>query len=403
MKTPSLARSLSFTRSLTRRAKLGLGALLVLTGCADPDSDSHHGDSAGPGVETALTSSSTQDLEQTLDELVAGGVAPGVALTVSNPSHETWSGASGVASLASGEALQASDRFRAGSMLKIAVATAVLQRVEHEELALDATLDALLDHDIAARIPNANAISVRMLLAHTSGIPDFADAAFDAQAARDPKHVWSFDELLDRALSQPALHAPGASYAYSNTGYILLGKVLEKTTGEPWRQSLRTNVFARAQLRHTELPEEGNVKCNGCAHGYGTLDGEALTDITEVDPSMAGAAGGDAMITTTEDLTTLMRALIAGRLFDEPGTLDLMLDFAPASVPEEAQTDYGLGLARFHAGDLQLIGHLGSAAGYQGFVFFNADTGVIASGYMNRTGDLGAFVLPALDAIARVQ
>jgi D-alanyl-D-alanine carboxypeptidase len=396
------AHSYSLARYLARSVSAGLGLSMVLAACADPDAHPSTGAPDDIGKQAPFPASSSKDLAATLDEVVAAGVAPGVGLTVSHPSYAMWSRASGVGNTTSGDPLKASDRFRAGSMLKVAVATAVLQLVERDQLSLEATLDTLVAPAIAKRIPRADAISVRMLLAHTSGIPDFSDESFHADVLKDPAHVWTFDELLDRALAQPPVHAPGASYSYTNTGYILLGKILEETTGETWRDTLRKRVFARAKLTHTELPEEGHVQCDGCSRGYGMI-GNTLTDITEVDPSMAGAAGGDALITTTEDLTTLMRALTAGKLFDQPTTLDRMLDFAPAPIPEEAQIESGLGIARFQAGDLQLIGHLGSAAGYQGFVFFHPGTGIVASGYMNRTGNLGAFVLPVLDAIARVK
>jgi len=80
-----------------------------------------------------------------------------------------------------------------------------------------------------------------------------------------------------------------------------------------------------------------------------------------------------------------------------------MLAFNDAKVPEEAQTGYGLGIARFQAGEIELYGHLGGTAGFQGFVVFQPATGVVTSGYMNRTGDFGAFIVPVLDAVARIR
>jgi CubicO group peptidase (beta-lactamase class C family) len=80
-----------------------------------------------------------------------------------------------------------------------------------------------------------------------------------------------------------------------------------------------------------------------------------------------------------------------------------MSDFVDAPVPEEAQDGYGLGLQHFRAGDLELVGHLGGTAGFQGFVLIHPATGIAASGYVNRYGDLGAFLVPVLDAIARIE
>ncbi len=380
-----------------RSSRLVLG-LLALQACSDPAS---RGPDDSPG-EAEFPASSSQDLKSTLDGVVGAGVAPGVSLTVEHPSYRTWSGASGVGSIATGEALTPAKRFRAGSMMKTPVATAVLQLVEQGELALEENLTNLLPSAITARIPEAAEITLRMLLNHTSGIPEFSTPEFDAQVAGDPTRVWTFDELLDEALTHPPTFAPGAGWSYSNTDYILLGEILEETTGEPWRTTVREQVFDRAGLERSELPDEGNALCTECARGYQPIE-DQLVDLTEVDPSMAGAAGGGALITTPEDLSVFLGALAAGRLFDDPATLELMIDFVDAENPEEAQTGYGFGLQRFQVGEIELIGHLGGTAGYQGFVFFHPGTGIVASGYMNTQGDFGAFIVPVLDAIARVE
>ena len=382
---------------MIRTTRFAVG-LLVLQACSSNDPASRPNDSG----KAPLPEVSQSDLERTLDEVVARGVAPGVSLTVAHPKYRTWSGASGVASLETHQALTPAERFRAGSILKMAVATAVLQLVEKGELSLDATLTELVPASLAARIADAHSITVRMLLRHTSGIPEFATPEFDEEVLNDPMHVWTFDEFYDRALVRPPLFAPGTGWSYSNTNYILLGSIIERTTGESWRATLRERVLERAGLANSELPEEGNPRCAGCSRGYHPVE-DGIIDITEVDPSMAGPAGGDALVTTPADLVKLLGALVAGRLFDNPTTFELMSDFVDAPVPEEAQDGYGLGLQHFQAGDLELVGHLGGAAGFQGFVLIHPATGIAASGYVNRYGDLGGFIVPVLDAIARIE
>ncbi len=372
--------------------------LLVLQACSSNDPASHPHDS----TKAPLPDDSQADLERTLDDVVARGVAPGASLTVAHPNHRTWSGASGVASLETHQALTPAERFRAGSMLKMAVATAVLQLVEKGELSLDQTLSELVPATLAARFPDAQAITVRMLLRHTSGIPEFTTPEFDAEVVSDPTHVWTFDEFFDRALVRPPLFAPGAGWSYSNTNYILLGTILERTTGQPWRTTVQKRVLERAGLERSELPEEGNPRCTDCSRGYHPVE-EGIIDLTEVDPSMAGPAGGDALVTTPGDLVKLLGALVTGRLFDNPATFELMSDFVDAPLPEEAQDGYGFGLQHFRAGDLELVGHLGGTAGFQGFVLIHPASGIAASGYINRFGDLGGFLVPVLDAIARIE
>jgi D-alanyl-D-alanine carboxypeptidase len=97
------------------------------------------------------------------------------------------------------------------------------------------------------------------------------------------------------------------------------------------------------------------------------LDGE-LHDVTGVDPSMAGAAGGHALVTTTGDLARFMNALLAGELFERSETLEEMLTFVPAK-DVGGMVGYGLGLMRYEwPGGIEVIGHLGTTAGFRAFV-----------------------------------
>ena len=249
------------------------------------------------------------------------------------PGYAAWSAAARLADVESGAALTPQARFRAGSILELAVATAVLQLVEHGQLSLDARLPKLLPSELTRRLADADAITLRMLLDHTSGIAEFDDAAFDAELAADPRRVWGTDEWVGLALSHPPTNAPGAAFHYSNTEYVLLGQI--------------------------------------------------------------------AMISTNGDLAKLLGALADGQLFDDAAALGLTTDFVAAPVPEQAQSDYGLGLARFEIGDVVLLGHIGGTAGFQSFDFYQPSTGVVVSGYMSCNGDFAAFVMPVLDAVGR--
>lgn len=370
------------------RNVLTLVALLGIAACGEDD-ENHF-----PLDTSAL-------LTRTLDEAVAAEVAPGVALVVRHPTYGTWSGAAGRRDVTSARALDAEDRFRAGSMLKMMVATVVLTLVEDGACSLDDTLTALLPIHVSNRIEGADAITLRMLLDHTSGIPDFANGDFDALVLESPTRIWTLDDILARVTAQAPTHAPGAGWSYTNTGYVLAGEVITTVSGKPWRSLVRERVIARADLDETSVPDEGDSACRGCARGYQEIDG-ALLDVTEVDPSMAGASGGHALVTTPGDLVKFLAALADGALFDAPTTLDLMLDFVDAPVPEELQIGYGLGLQRFMLGDVELVGHLGGTAGYQGFALMHPGSGIVVSGYVNAFGNLGDFILPVLDVVGRI-
>ena len=259
---------------------------------------------------------------------------PGVALYVHRDGGRSWSGAAGKADVASGRRMAADDRFRAGSILKPFIAAATLQLVEQGRVRLDAPLTTVLPADVTARFPEADQITVRMLLNHTSGLADYTDNAFDLEVLADPRRQWTVSELLDRAAAQPRAGAPGEHFSYSNANYNLLGLVLERVTGKPWRTVIRERIIGPLGLRHTSLPAPGDVVTgHGIAHGYELVDGK-LVDVTDIDSSMAGAAGGNALLTNARDLSRFLHALLAGRLFQHRGTVAMMRTFVAAHDDE---------------------------------------------------------------------
>ncbi len=367
----------------------GLGSLPP--GCSDDPS--HHDPPSGLSAELQA------DLQATLDEVVAEGSAPGVALYVSG-AEGSWSGAAGLAEIDGAVPMAPDDRFRGGSILKTLVATAVLQEVEKGALDLHDVLTERLPPDVTARIEHADGIDVAMLLGHRSGIPDWVGDVVYQTVATDPGHVWSLDEILGLVEGQPPAFDPGASFAYSNTNYILLAEILSGVEGRSWREVLRERVIARAGMEDTTLPNPGNMDCPACAHGYVPMDGEML-DLTRVDPSMAGACGGHALVTTAADLARLLEQLRAGALFDDAGTLDTMLAFQPAPDPMVHMTDYGLGVMQLDIDGDIAIGHLGGTAGYQSFMLYVPATDRYVSGFINVMGDPSPVLLPTVARLAQ--
>lgn len=116
----------------------------------------------------------------------------------------------------------------------------------------------MLPASVTARVANAADITVRMLLGHRAGIPDWDDPALDEQVARDPAKVWKVGELLDLAAAKAPLFAPGTSFSYSNTDYTLLGLIIERTTGRSWRHEVTGRVIRRLRLTARPCPPPGN-------------------------------------------------------------------------------------------------------------------------------------------------
>jgi D-alanyl-D-alanine carboxypeptidase len=343
-------------------------------------------------------------LQQALDDAVAAsnGAIPGALLHVASADHGRWAGAAGLRQLDPALPMRPDDRVGAGSVVKPFVATTVLQLVEAGAFPLDAPLPAVLPAEVTERFPDAAAITVAMLLGHRSGLPEWHSPAVATAAARDPGRVWTDDEFLALAAAQEPLFPPGTAYAYANTNYTLLGRVIEHATGRGWREEVTDRVIEPLALRATALPAPGDRSLGGPhAHGYAAVNGE-LVDVTTVDPSMAGAAGGNALITSGADLVRFLDGLLAGRLFQRPETLQAMLDFQPAEG-EPGQVGYGLGLLqRVLPGGIETIDHLGGGVGFRAYVARLPRQEVTLAIAFNSRADPAPLLLPVLAAVANL-
>ena len=309
-------------------------------------------------------------------------------MRVSSPEIGTWSGAAGLADIEEATPMRPDNQFRGGSLTKPFVSAVVLQLVEEGRFSLNDPMTSVLPENITSKFANSSKITVRMLLNHTGGMPEFIELAMPDIVANLQK-VWQDDEWLEFAAVQEPLFAPGEAQAYSNTDYILLGLVIENATGKTWREEIRQRIFEPLKLENTLLPEPGDKSSPpNQAHGYNNL-GAGLVDVTEagVDPSMASASGGQALVTTAEDLEQFLKALLAGELFQNTGILDEMQTFVPwpEGVPLSTWVDgYGLGLMKVvYPGGMEAIGHSGTSADFNAFVFYLPDQNITISGAVN--------------------
>lgn len=205
--------------------------------------------------------------------------------------------AAGVADVRTGEPARAGQRWRIASNTKGFVAVVVLQLAAEGRLSLDAPV----------AVPGVPAVTPRQLLGHTSGIHDPADAElFAPYFAGDRGYVYTPDEVIRMALRKPP-SAPGR-YEYSNTGYLVLGKLVEAVTGHDVRREVAARVLRPLGLVHTSFPLTSPRLTGPHLHGYDL----ARVDWTTISPSYDWTAG--AMVSTVDDLATFHRALFAGRL-----------------------------------------------------------------------------------------
>lgn len=301
-------------------------------------------------------------LETRMQSLVDAGY-PAALASITQPDGETYDAAVGTADLATGTPPPVDGEVRIASNTKMFVATIVLQLVDEGRIDLDAPIDTYLPGLIAGDGIDGARITVRQLLQHTSGLPEYADQiAADAFAAQ--KRYISPRDMLEIALTRPAVFEPGARWEYSNTNYLVLGLLIEAVTDRALAQQIDERIAAPLGLEHTYLPSPGEWMLRG-EHpvGYHAQTPGDLRDISEMDTSFAWAAG--AMVSTPRELNTFMSALVGGELLSDTA-LALMQTTVPAGDELWPDGAYGLGLQSWHLSCGGLAwGHGGDIPGTQ--------------------------------------
>ncbi|WP_159803585.1 serine hydrolase domain-containing protein [Arthrobacter zhaoguopingii] len=288
---------------------------------------------------------------------------PGAIITRTSPDGTAETATAGTADLATDAPIPADGEVRIGSASKTFTAVVALQLVEEGLLELDRSVDTYLPGIIKGEGIDPKAITVRQLLQHTSGLPEFTDlVAKDTFGQRDAYR--STRDVLDLALERPADFPAGERHQYTNTNYIALGLIIERITQRPLAEQIHDRIVTPLDLKHTYLPDPGETGLRGeHPRGYHIdTDGE-LRDLTEYDTSWAAGAG--AMVSTPAELNTFMKAVLDGELL-EPAELDQMLTGIPTGDEENFPgATYGLGIESSELSAGTAWGHNGDIPGYQ--------------------------------------
>ncbi|MEV6954156.1 serine hydrolase domain-containing protein [Streptomyces sp. NPDC051183] len=307
------------SRSGAPRRSFVLGALTVAvltTALAAPGATAwaqphHQPQSSSPAGDSARART-----QKALDEIVRIEGVVGAQATLVNGNQRT--------SLSSGTAERGTDRpmpeqgyFRMGSNTKTFVATVVLQLVGEGRIRLEDKVEKHLPGLVRGNGNDGRKITVRQLLQHTSGLPDYAPRlpviSGEEQFREHRFDQYSSRELVAMALKDRPVSEPGRTFSYSNTGYILAGMIIEKVTGRPWSEEVHDRIIDPLRLRHT-FSQGGDIGLpQPHAKAYMQFKpAGALVESTEVNMSWGRSAGD--LITTSNDLARFWRGLLGGEL-----------------------------------------------------------------------------------------
>ena len=251
----------------------------------------------------------------------------------------TWSRAYGVRDLETGQPATADDRVSVASVTKSMTAVSVLRLVDDGLIRLDDPVNGLLESFTTVLRP-PGPITVRQLLAHTSGMPTFQEA--NEKSIEDVARVATEDMSTQRGLeltaSLPWEAKDVGSFRYSDSNYLALGQLLEKLRGKPFSQVLHDDVISRLGLAATSIDQAVRGESD-VVHGYITLRGERL-DVTQPPADLGSPAFG--AVSTMHDVNDFFEALFRGDLVSDTSLKEMT---TTGSFPY-----YGLGLWKWPTG-----------------------------------------------------
>lgn len=282
-------------------------------------------------------------------------VAPGIVVHVESPSGGLeWTAAVGLAGRDSADPLTADHTFRIASNTKTYVAAAVLRLAESDLLSLDDPLDRHLSPDQRALLAgdgyDLGAMTIRQVLSHTSGLAEHpADPRYEEAILADPHHRWTRLEQITMCVEwTDPVGAPGENFSYSDTGYIILGGIIERKTGKNLGAAVHDLLgYEGLGLEATwwEVLEDQPAAAGPMAHQYyGDLDTFAW------DPSL-DLYGGGGLVSNVREMGLFTRLLFAGKVFEQESSLAAMTGGGTAG--------YRLGLAAVDLGRHLAWGHSG--------------------------------------------
>jgi D-alanyl-D-alanine carboxypeptidase len=274
--------------------------------------------------------------------------APGAAVLVARGDTVLFRGARGLADVDKRVPLRPDSVFRIGSVTKQLAAAGLLTLVDAGKVKLEDPLSKYVPD-----YPGGDRITVLQLLNHTSGVKSYTalPGYMDAQVHRDLTTAQMIDVFDD----EPPDFAPGSRWAYSNSGYVLVGAVIEAASGQPWYSYLEQALFKPLGMRHTGYGHDPRFVARQVrGHSY---EGEKVVPMKALSMTQPHAAG--ALLSNVDDLLKWNRALHEGRVL-KSATYTRMI----TPVGKAADAGYGFGLFKEKVRTHDVLRHGGAIFGF---------------------------------------
>ena len=351
--------------------------LEILAGCAHNTPNSKFNTQITLPIETIKSNGSvihqpfSKDkialLEKEVENIIIATGAKGISASIGVPDNGIWCSARGITGNTSKEKITSDLKFYAGSIGKIFTAIVILNLIEEDRLSLENSVEKWFPE-----ISWASHVTINHLLTHTSGIASFDNT----KEYESYKYLYrNPEELLSYVTKKELLFESGKHYAYSNTGYLMLGIIIERVTGRSYRESVEHYIINKINLHKTDVITSETINdliVKG--HHKGNVLSESENYVV---PFAAGSIAA-----TPRDLIIFFQALMSGRLLSQ-GSLQIM--FSDMNLMTVTQsTYYGKGMvAALETPVGNIIGHTGGIKGFGASLFYHPKRNIFVCVMMN--------------------
>jgi D-alanyl-D-alanine carboxypeptidase len=289
-------------------------------------------------------------------------ILPGVSVAVYSEAEGWWLGAQGYADLEKKLPMTNCHLQYLQSVSKSYMAVEILQLKEQGKIDLDAPMTKYLPSKYSKYIKNASSVTIRMLLNHTSGVPEYNEApAFVSKVILHPLQNFSSEDCLKGINGMDFQFAPGSKYKYTNTNYLLLSLIGDAITGDH-AAYIKKNIFKPLGLNNSYYGKDLNyLKGLLLPQSYWDVfnNGVAINATPFQQMTVACSKGDDGIVSTTTDAVKYLKGLMEGKLLNEASMKDLM-EFVK---DEKGNKRYSMGMIYFDLGGLPAYGHGGGGIG----------------------------------------
>ncbi len=304
------------------------------------------------------------ELQALLDKYVARGL-PGLSMLIYTPEGGKWAGKAGLAKLETKEPMEMCHIFHSASVAKTYHAVAAMTLVEEGKLELDKVIDEYLPDWVCENLPNRKTATVRQLMNHTTGIPDFIEQATHiTDYFHNLERQFTTAEYLDYVCKLPPDFPSAERVSYSNTNTVLLALIMDEIAGNH-ADVVTEKIINKLGLQHTFYKNEAGYPApKGVVNTYLDIRGDGrLVNASLIERNFANMnIGHDAMLASAHDYYRFIRALFGGELVSQ-NSLEQMLDFAAYQASIDIGEGLGLAVARTPLRNVTRAGHDGGSLG----------------------------------------